>query len=399
MKTNKFVNVVYDRKGKALEKGISKVEIYIYLGNGQKKYLTIHDCTPLEWTKYKNSPEVKKIVKDYETIIQGMLKRGEPMTIEQLDQRLGLTPRDTKEDRERKALFTNPNGFILFIQERMKHEKLHPNTIRRYLVVIDSLIRFGKLCRFTDLTDINLKEYDDFLRKEDPTRTDVALNNYHKIIKKYARLAFLMHLIPNNPYESPLCKFKRGKCKERRPLTAEELRTVINLNGLTKGEEHARDLFIFSAFTGLAYADNQNFDFETMTMKSGKLYFIVGERLKNGHNFFTPILPPAMDILKKYDFVLPKMSNQKMNQFLHLVETRAKLHKPMTSHVARHSFATIALNLDTPTEGVAKMLGHTSISTTKIYAQLMTKTVERYAAIMAAEISAMFNNSNPLPQT
>ena len=82
----------------------------------------------------------------------------------------------------------------------MSGEHLHANTVRRYLVVIDSLIRFGRLCRFTDLTDKNVKAYDDFMRKENSTRSDVAMNNYHKIIKKYARLAYQMDYIPKNPY-------------------------------------------------------------------------------------------------------------------------------------------------------------------------------------------------------
>ena len=76
-----------------------------------------------------------------------------------------------------------------------------------------------------------------------------------------------------------------------------------------------------------------------------------------------------------------------MNQFLHLVEARADLNKPMTTHVARHSFATLALNHDTPMEDVAKMMGHTDIATTKIYAKLQNKTIERHAMNMAASIS------------
>ena len=97
-----------------------------------------------------------------------------------------------------------------------------------------------------------------------------------------------------------------------------------------------------------------------------------------------------MAILKKYDFQLPKMTNQDMNRFLHLVEARAKLHKPMTSHVARHSFATMVLNQDIPIEDLAKMMGHTSINTTRIYAKIQTKTIERHATNMAKTMRTMF---------
>lgn len=386
MKKKNFASVVYDRRGDAPKRGISKVEIYIYLGMGQKKYIALRDCTPMEWKKYQKSPDLAQQLKEYEAIVVGMLQRGEPMTIEQLDMRLGNTPRETKEKRERKAILSDPNGFIVFIKERMSGEHLHANTVRRYLVVIDSLIRFGRLCRFTDLTDKNVKAYDDFMRKENSSRTDVAMNNYHKIIKKYARLAYQMDYIPKNPYESPLCKFKRGKCQERRPLLEDELLRIRELEDLPKKEERARDLFVFSAYTGLAYSDTQTFNFKTMAEELDGNFYIDGRRTKNGHAFYTPILPPAMAVLKKYDYHLPIISNQKFNDYLHLIEARANLNKPMTSHVARHSFATLMLSYDIPLENISRMLGHTNSNTTRIYAKILKTTIERHTQTLLDSI-------------
>ena len=327
----------------------------------------------------------------YQNIAENMQKCGEEMTIENYNRHLGISSKkETTKQEERRKRMSSPRGFLDFIEEEMAKENLQEGTMKRRRVVVSALERYDKLNRFADVTPENVKGFDEFLREEDKNRTEVALNNYHKVVKKYSRLAYQLDYIPKNPYESPLCKFKRGECKERKPLTEDELLKVYKLTDLTGGEEHARDLFIFSAFTGLAYADNQNFDFEEMTVKLGKTYYIDGERLKNGHSFFTPILPPAMAILKKYDFELPKMSNQKMNQFLHLVQARAKLRKPMTSHVARHSFATMVLNQDIPIEDLAKMMGHTNITTTRIYAKIQTKTIERHAANMAKSMSAKF---------
>ena len=386
-----FATVVFDRKKKLEKLGYGKVDVCIYLGNGERKFITLRNCNALEWKQYQQSKDLRLELAVYQTIAENMLKCGEEMTIENYNKHLGITTKkQDQKQQERRKRMASPNGFIEFIKEETAKENVQPGTIRRRRVVLDALERYGDLSRFADVTPENVRGFDEFLRDEDRSRTDVALNNYHKVIKKYSKLAYQMDYIPKYPYDSPLCKFKRGECKERKPLTEEELLAVLKLQGLTAGEEHARDLFVFSAFTGLAYADNQNFDFETMTQKLGKIYYIDGERLKNGHGFFTPILPPAMEILKKYDYVLPKMSNQKMNQFLHLVEARAKLHKPMTSHVARHSFATIALNHDIPMEDVAKMLGHSNINTTKIYAKLMTKTVERHAQNMAKSMNKLF---------
>lgn len=368
----KFASVVFDRRNQVEKLGYGKVDVCVYLCRSERKFITLRNCTPIEWKKYQQSKELRIELSVYENIAENMQKCGEEMTIENYNKHLGITPK--KEDdklKERRKRMSSPTGFIDFIKEEMAKEDLQPGTLKRRKVVLEALNRFGRLNRFADVTPENIKAFDEFLRKEDKNRTDVALNNYHKVLKKYAKAAFDRDYITKYPYDSPLCKFKRGECKERKPLTEDELLVVLKLKELSTGEEHARDLFVFSAFTGLAYADNQNFDFEKMTVKKGKTYFIDGERLKNGHSFFTPILPQAMEILKKYDYQLPKMSNQKMNQYLHLVESRAKLHKPMTSHVARHSFATIALNHDIPMEDVAKMLGHTNINTTKIYAKLL----------------------------
>ena len=173
-------------------------------------------------------------------------------------------------------------------------------------------------------------------------------------------------------------KFKRGECKEREPLTEAELQKLRKIK-LDEKLDKVRDLFVFSAYTGLAYCDVQAFDFEKMTEQQGKLYYIDGSRIKTASKFFTPILGPAMEVLKKYKFVLPKISNQKANDFLHLIETALKLNKPLTFHVARHSFATLALAHDIPIENVSRMLGHKNIRTTQIYAKVLKTTIERHA--------------------
>ena len=387
----KFASVVFDRRNQVEKLGYGKVDVCVYLRRGERKFITLRDCTPIDWKKYQQSKELRMELAVYQNIAENMQKCGEEMTIENYNRHLGISSKkETTKQEERRKRMSSPRGFLDFIEEEMAKENLQEGTMKRRRVVVSALERYNKLNRFADVTPENVKGFDEFLREEDKNRTEVALNNYHKVVKKYSRLAYQLDYIPKNPYESPLCKFKRGECKERKPLTEDELLKVYKLTDLTGGEEHARDLFIFSAFTGLAYADNQNFDFEEMTVKLGKTYYIDGERLKNGHSFFTPILPPAMAILKKYDFELPKMTNQKMNQFLHLVQARAKLRKPMTSHVARHSFATMVLNQDIPIEDLAKMMGHTNITTTRIYAKIQTKTIERHAANMAKSMSAKF---------
>jgi integrase len=150
--------------------------------------------------------------------------------------------------------------------------------------------------------------------------------------------------------------------------------------------DRVRDLFIFAAYTGLSYVDVENFDFDTMTEQIGDMYYINGVRTKTGTKYYTPILKPAMDVLRKYKFRLPIITNQKANEYLHVIESKLGIKKSLTFHLARHSFATLALAHDVPIENVAKMLGHTDIKTTQIYAKILHSTVERHSRALAASI-------------
>ena len=123
-----------------------------------------------------------------------------------------------------------------------------------------------------------------------------------------------------------------------------------------------------------------------MTEKINENYYIDGKRVKTGHTFFTPLLPPAMEVLKKYNYEVPKLSNQKANEYLYDIKNILKLNKPLTMHVARHSFATLLLANDVPMENVSRMLGHTNIKTTQIYAHILKSTIDRHTTALTAKI-------------
>jgi site-specific recombinase XerD len=127
------------------------------------------------------------------------------------------------------------------------------------------------------------------------------------------------------------------------------------------------------AYTGLSYVDMCSFDFLTMTEKKGRLFYIDGARVKTGSKFFTPILPPAQAVLDKYNYQLPIITNQKLNDYLHVIQEKLDINKPITCHVARHSFATLLLTYDFPIDKVARALGHKDIKTTQVYAKILKK--------------------------
>ena len=379
-----FVTVIYDRKKEVTKTGRGKVEIRIYLGNGVRKYVTLQSCDPFEWEEFQGSEELKAQVAIYTHVVDAMRKNGEELTIENIDLHIGTSSTKKKEQREVMKKKTSKTGFIDFMLEQIAKEDIVAATQQRKRVTMDAMKRFGRLNSFADITPKNVKAFDDFLRTE-CNRTQPTIHNYHKILKMYTRLAAQMEYIPLDPYESPLCKFERGKYKVRRPLTEDELLILRNTK-MSEKEGRVRDLFVFCAYTGLAYIDSQKFDYDSMTETVNGQAYIDGKRVKTGCNFFTPILPPAMEVLKKYNFKLPHISNQKANDYLHVIEVLCKIHKPLTTHVARHSFATLALSYDIPIEDVARMMGHTNIKTTQLYAKILKSTIERHSVNLAAVI-------------
>lgn len=375
MKKN-YASIVFDRRHTAEKTGFAKVEILVLLSRTVKKYVPVRMCNVLEWKKYKKSSELLSLVRLYNDIVLRMIEDDEELTMANFEAHIGIEE-DDEGKKERERLQNSATGFLEFYEAEVAKEKIAANTLKRRKTILLALKEFKKLNAFKGLTPQNVKAFDDFLH-EDPTRREQTIYAYHMIVKMFTRRAAQLDIIAKDPYDSPLCRFKKGESRERKPLTEEELLVLRNTTFRTQKEEHARDLFIFSAYTGLAYSDVQNFDFHKMTEQHGDVYFIDGSRMKNGHHYFTPILPPAMEVLEKYHYCLPKISNQKLNDYLHLVEAAAGIKKPMTSHVARHSFATLILAHDVPIENVARMMGHTNIRTTQVYAKILKTTIERH---------------------
>ena len=381
--------MVFDRRKRVEATGKGNVEFIIQLSRLAVKKIIVDSMTPEEWESYKNAPFLKKEMENYQRIVNAMQLLGEEMTVENFNKHIGVdTPvRNTSKKKSKESVTEAKDerineSFLDFMHDAIVKEKSAATTKRQKFVALDALRRWGGIVTFADISTKKLREYDAWLR-EDGTRTDVAVNNYHKRTKMYVRQAYEKGIIDKDYYS--MVHFPRGKCKERNPLTEAELMKLRTVE-LPQREARVRDLFIFSAYTGLAFCDAQAFDFFTMTEQRGDMFYIDGSRMKTGTKFYTPILPPAMEVLKRYNFELPKISNQKGNDYLRIVKSIAGIRKPLTFHVARHSFATLSLSHDVPIEKVARMLGHTDIKTTQIYAKILKSTIENYATELSRAI-------------
>lgn len=378
MKKKELVNVVFDRRKLYAKRGMAYLEVMVYLGRKGRRYITVCTSTPETWEQDAKSAETLEKISNCQKILSAMEVLGEEMTMENFNRHyLGEDKEEVTEETDDRS----SQDFIAYCEEALAAEDIKIGTRKHKQVVIDAVKTYGKLKTYGDLTPKNILAFDRWLHNGE--RSDVTIYGYHKRLKKWVGELARLDEIPRNPYK--LVSFNRGKSKERQPLLETELKKMRDYPFDGK-LERVRDLFIFSAYTGLAFCDVQNFDYQSMTVKEGDLVFIDGNRIKTDTKFFTPILAPAMEVLKKYEFKLPKISNQKANDYLHLIQAQLGIKKNLTFHVARHSFATLALAHDVPIENVARMLGHEDIRTTQIYAKVLRTTIERHVTALQGAI-------------
>ena len=167
--------------------------------------------------------------------------------------------------------------------------------------------------------------------------------------------------------------------------------------------EKARDIFIFCAFTGISYSDIKHLTYDNIqTSFDGKLW-IKGRRKKTNTEYNIPILNIPKMILEKYkdkvagNLVLPVVSLTNYNLALKKIAKSCGITKNISSHLARHSFATLALTQGVSIESVSKMLGHSNISITQVYAKITNKKVGNEMNQFAGNIKQLDKKMQIIP--
>jgi site-specific recombinase XerD len=208
-----------------------------------------------------------------------------------------------------------------------------------------------------------------------PYISDAAVYNYHKCLKALLNRAVMFDMIERSPYDKLKGQFKRGEQENVEYLTDEEVEAIVGIHPLAGSQMAvARDLFVFQLYTGLSYSDSQAFDMKDYKKVDGK-WVNVGKRVKTGVAYVSQLLPPAVEVLEKYGMQLPKIGNADYNHCLKALGMAAGIEKPLHSHLARHTFATMMLREGVRIEHVSKMLGHTNLKQTQHYCRKHTSTI------------------------
>lgn len=174
-------------------------------------------------------------------------------------------------------------------------------------------------------------------------------------------------------------------------LSDAEIKTLMSKKFEIPRMEHVRDIFVFSCFTGLAYIDVAQLTEDNIVELDGRMW-IMTKRQKTNVPSNVLLLDVAKSIIDKYKGqdkkgrLLPILTNQRMNSYLKEIADACGIKKNLTFHIARHTFATLAISKGVPIESVSKMLGHTKISTTQIYAKITNKKLEQDMLNLAAKL-------------
>lgn len=227
---------------------------------------------------------------------------------------------------------------------------------------------------FVDLDFAFINKYDLYLRTEKKCNNNTTLK-YISNFKKVVLRAIDKEIIKMDPFR----RFKRKRTKaNKRPISSEQLRTLENKKFSTERLEVVRDIFVFQCYTGLAYIDVFQLQKNDIQVGIDGEWWIISNRQKTTAETKIPLLPKAIDLIKKYEnhptclkrnSVLPVRSNQKCNEYLKEIADLCNFNFKLETHKARRTFAsTVTLKNGVPMNIVKEMLGHASISQTEEYA-------------------------------
>ena len=372
MSTTPIVTLVYNRRHSATTTKEAAVELRISYRKQQKYMSTGIRLLPKHWHRGRVvnrfdaaqiNQTLDKLVADVRTVILKMMEEG-TIDIYSIPDRLNL-------------LHIGDIRFLDFCEKRAdvrSFGKSHDSKTR-YERFMTKFRLWGGIHDWSDITEEKIIAFEGHLASLG-MKPYSRWNNYHRFLNSFIIDAISEGYLRRNPYRWVQINKEKSNGGIGKYLTPDEFSKIRNANLATESLQKVRDVFVFQTYTCLAYVDLASFDPKKIQeVKGMKVY--IGKRGKTKETFTIPLLSPALDILAKYRNKLPIISNVKYNEYLKVVAQSAGIDKPVSSHWARHTGATLLLN-----EGgmdlkiVAKILGHSSSKITEqVYAKLLDETV------------------------
>lgn len=363
-----FNTQYYCRRSKANSHNLAPVELSINI-NGDRKFINLPwKANVDDFNKKRQPTQIQSLMREWDkkvdTAISDILSEGLPLTTDTLRDRLrtggvkSYTIRDCFED------------YLRIIKQRVGMD-LTQSAYRKYELTRDLFFDFTDADNeITTVTPALIQEYYIHLQNKYP-----SLNSSASYIRKTSTI--IKFAIDNgklrvNPFQNIRVKTEK---KPIEYLTKEEIAKIESTEYSTAALQRVADVFIVQIYSGLAFSDIERLRKEDIKEQNG-VYYIQKPRVKTGVEYTAVLFPKAVEILEKYDYCLPIISNQKTNSALKAIAREASIDKSITDHYGRKTYGCLLLNNNVRMDTVAKALGHArSTTTAKYYAVLEKDTV------------------------
>ena len=385
-----FSLLFYLKKPKNYLNGAMPVYMRITVDGIPKEISIGRQCDPIRWNinagRCNGTKEDAKSLNAYLDILQTkvyevrrrLLEKNETITAERLRNTLKGTDGTA---RMLMKIFQQHNDEL----KSLVGKDFSAATLERYKTSFDHTKSFMEWKY--NISDMDIKKLDyEFVSQYEFWLKSVRNCNHNTSIKYISNFRKIVNRCIRNGWldRDPFVGFKMTK-REVIPefLTEHELNTIATKKFSSERLKQIRDVFLFCCYTGLACADVEKLKPAEIAIGIDGSKWIFTNRQKTDTLSRIPLLPVAIDILEKYkghpscinsEKVLPVLSNQKYNDYLKEIAGICDINKKMTSHTARHTFATtVTLSNGVPMESVSKMLGHKNLKTTQHYAKVLDK--------------------------
>ncbi|MBC3541388.1 site-specific integrase [Rufibacter sediminis] len=382
------------RKSKANKQGEVPIYVRITVDGESLEISTKHFVKPTQWDsrrgRVKGKGDLAKAVNETIELLQIKAKQ-------EYNNLVSLGKPITSSSIKNGVLGIEEEGYTLLqLFDKMLDDvkakigvDLNKDTYKSYISSQKHIYAYVK--EHLGLVDIKLKDvnykfvsgYELYLKTKGGCGQNGTVKHIVKL-KKVITMALRYDYINRDPFSEYSIHLKKKIVK---PLLDSELILIESKEFSSERLNVVKDMFLFTCYTGLAFTDVKQLTKDNLGIGVDGKEWIFRDRQKTDVNSCIPLLVPAKRILQQYEnhpkvlksgCLLPVPSNQKFNAYLKEIADLCGITKNLTVHLGRHTFATtVALQNGVPLETVSKMLGHTSIKTTQIYAKVLDTKVSR----------------------
>jgi len=390
------------QKGKVKSDGKAPIVTRIIVNGEMAHFSTQQSVDPTRWdTKANRTYGLTQDDKTINAVLDeiksslfrhyyDMQAKGESISALKLKNKLCST-----EEKPIKSTMDLFDKFITEYAELVKARGYGKEALIRYKICKNRVQEFLKdemHANDISIDAINKRLLDKFYlwnRKTYKIGNNTAIHFMHKFSTVY-KMAWDYGWVTGNPFH--MLNLRKDRT-ERAYLTIDELERLANREFTSERLERMRDIFLFCCYTGLSYIDVKTLTTDNLVRKNDGKLWIVTKRTKTEVPVNVPLLEIPLRLIKKYEplrkgnLVFPVYSNQKSNDYLKEIAALCGINKDVTFHVARHTFATtVTLENGVPVESVSKMLGHTNIQTTQIYARITERKINQDMDVLSKKL-------------